>query len=465
MFSRIIPFGAAFTAIGLFGVVAGCSSQDGSFSDTAEGEVDTANASLASGGPQNLKAFVGGNNIALTWDAYSEFNVKHYRIFRDGIEIGRSWPRLRHAQAAAGFTDPDVKRGQTYQYQVQAMSDTGLSSPMSGSVTATHPTQGFPVPTITIDDSQAPETRPLLDRGARALKTWYPKIADLIAAPAYTPSASLTIRIVKVDNCVSAGWTAGGNTLNICDYMYEADDNEGDMGLFVHEATHIMQNYHSGAPRAVDEGIASWAGDLSQGITRNPPLDKLSYLNGYEYAASFYRWIQENYNPNFIRNMNVRAHYGEFKYDWYRLETGKEVSELWQAMTGVSLSKPFSLFTGQGLCAVSTSMYGGFPVALQPCSSEDQAKSTAFEPYRTRLHMDAHCLEVTSEKNVIQGDCNAPTDAQRWGHTSLGQWKSLKNFECLQPEGGALVAGKKLVTAPCDSNSPAQKWTAPGVGL
>jgi hypothetical protein len=247
--------------------------------------------------------------------------------------------------------------------------------------------------------------------------------------------------------------------------MYAADDNEGDMGLFVHEATHILQNYHAGAPRPVDEGIASWAGDLSQGITSDPSVDNLSYLNGYEYAAKFFRWIEENYNPKFIRNMNIRAHYAEFKYDWYKLETGKEVNELWQEMTQVVLSKPFSLITGMGLCAVSTSMDAGAPLEVQPCSSEDQAKNTAYEPRRTRLHVDAHCLEVTSEKHVIQGDCNNPTDAQRWGHTNLGLWKSLKNLECLQPEGGSLVAGTKLVTAPCDGSSPAQKWTAPGVVL
>ncbi|HET9958812.1 MAG TPA: basic secretory protein-like protein [Polyangiaceae bacterium] len=475
MFHRS-PRTSAALSLSILAACAACSAQDRSVSaqDSPSEELNHTTAPLSSAGPANLKAFVGGNDIALTWNAYPEFTVAYYRIFRDGREMGRAWPRRTHAVAFAGFADPSVERGITYSYQVQAVGTAGETSPLSSSVSATHPTNGFPVPAILIDDSAAPQLRPLLNKGADALRTWYPKIADLIAVGGYTPSKFLTLRAMvnrypgedsSVNHCGGAGWADGGDVLKICDYM--ANDDEGDMGLFVHEATHILQNYHSGAPKAVDEGIATWAGDLSQGIVRSLDFRNLSYMNGYEYSAAFYGWIQSHVSPSFVRNMNIRAHNAEFKYEWYKLETGQDVNQLWRAMTQVSLTMPFELRTFASLCAVPQDG----KVKLEACRTEDQAKYFVYDPQLKRLYMNAHCLTVTNDGQVTDTTCGArkldgseqelPANAQSWTYTGT-TWANVGTSQCLQPQGPTFLAGTPLVTAPCSS---ASKWSAPAAPL
>ncbi|GAM27165.1 hypothetical protein SAMD00019534_103400 [Acytostelium subglobosum LB1] len=81
------------------------------------------------------------------------------------------------------------------------------------------------------------------------------------------------------------------------------------MDWLVHELTHALQNYNSGAiPGWWVEGMADvgkfyYTPDDEQGFPFPSGLTE-HYTKGYEHAARWFMWIEHNYRPNFVVNLN-----------------------------------------------------------------------------------------------------------------------------------------------------------------
>jgi hypothetical protein len=334
----------------------------------------------------------------------------------------------------------------------------GESSLLSAAVSATQPVSRVPKPVVTIDDSAAPEARWYFEAGKRALEVWYPKIAQLIAYPDYLPLSTLKILAM---NCSGGGWADGDRVLKICGKgAPDSPPPNIDTGLFVHEATHILQDYHPGALFALAEGIASWAGDLSQGIVRPASLftPGLTYLNGYEYSGAFYGWVDKAH-PSFIRNMNLRAHNAEFQFAWLQEETGETVEQLWRGMTGVELSPPGSLIANTKQCIRTPDLLQApnTPLVLTPCGETDADKQVVYQPDLKRIHVNAHCMGVDGSWVMYQAS-NDPR-VPEWQYEN-GSWVNQATHRCLQPLGGPTPYKDRLITAVCNSDSDAQHWSS-----
>src|SRR5690606_11975813 len=132
----------------------------------------------------------GGNNLVLLWDAPAE-KIASYDVYRNGtkvtnVKVGSD--TLKSDRQGTRYIDNSISRGATYQYQVRAISTAGIHSELSSVVTTTPPTGGMPVPNVTYTATGAEDVIPFIENYMiPEVKTWYPKIANAIAYPDYTP--------------------------------------------------------------------------------------------------------------------------------------------------------------------------------------------------------------------------------------------------------------------------------------
>lgn len=65
------------------------------------------------------------------------------------------------------------------------------------------------------------------------------------------------------------------------------------------------------------------------------------YYDSYKTTATFYRWIEKNYDKNFIRKINLALRDGKYNIGLFKEYTGKTVEELWaQFADDIRAKKP-----------------------------------------------------------------------------------------------------------------------------
>ncbi len=65
------------------------------------------------------------------------------------------------------------------------------------------------------------------------------------------------------------------------------------------------------------------------------------YYDSYKVTATFYRWIEKNYDKNFIRKINLALRDGKYNIGLFKEYTGKTVEELWaQFADDIRAKKP-----------------------------------------------------------------------------------------------------------------------------
>jgi len=110
--------------------------------------------------------------------------------------------------------------------------------------------------------------------------------------------------------------------------------------LVAHEVAHVLQVPYLGyAPPGFIEGMATF---VEQEFT-NPPMEAqpyaygMHYLNGYDHAANFYRWIDENYRVGqtpIVDSLHVQLLASTYtSQSWVDL-TGHTMEELWEIFSG-----------------------------------------------------------------------------------------------------------------------------------
>lgn len=417
-------------------------------------------------------AHTGGTDIAVLWEpiVWSSPTLR-YDVYRDGQLVGTARPSIYALKpSSATYIDADVVANQTYSYEVQAVASNGTRAARSAPVSITHSTEGTPVPAITVDDGGYPHTLPYLELGKRYLQTWYPKIANILAYPVYQPPSAITLRAVReipnnqVDECLGAGWVdipGHGNVVFICAY-----DNLGssdDVGLFVHEATHLMQGYSGAQLPAAGEGIASWAGNLATGLDNklaSPPLG--SYFDNYEYGSYFFEWIARTYDkPSFIRDLHLVCRDGTYSNAWLATYTGQTLGQMFGTMTETKYTSPgpLRLYTGQYAYPSDTKLTAGSKIVLKGSPSnpgrffQGPISGTA-GPLRWEKNT---CAVEDAQGFVVVQSCSSGSPTL-WSYApAVSSFRSETTGRCLQPQGGSLVSNTPLVTTPC-VNAATQRW-------
>jgi hypothetical protein len=430
---------------------------------TAEGAAEDLEARTSALTAPRPKAYLGGRDVALVWESGPGLR---YDVYRNGKLITLA-PGAPTSGAPNTFIDRTVVDGLTYVYQVVAIDiATGNRSPFGESATVVFTNQGVPAPNITIDLSKIPSATPgrenLLKDGKNFLETWYPKIVKALTSPVYLPPMDLTLMAHPdgVAPCSGPG-AASGWVDKPLPIVHICAGASAGMGLFVHEATHVIQVVRGPTLMSAEESIASWAGNLSIGKPNEHWLPLMSFFDDYEYGAYFYDWIASTYNkPNFVRDLNLAAYRNEYGNGaWLVQYTGLSLGQLWGNMYGAPFTSPGALRNAAG--------YYAYPVdsALKTWTllrlRKDPPEPERF--FQGPLQGDSGllrwykgtCFGENPQHYVAIRDC-ADGTAATWQYKN-GAFMNVGNNRCLQPRGGVSAEGTLLVTEPCNG-SAAQHW-------
>jgi hypothetical protein len=473
--------------------------------------------------PAQLNAVTGGDSIVLMWaSSTGDTTITNYHVYRDGVHIGTSSaanPGTVYKQGTR-FTDWDILRGGTYSYQVQAIDGNGVVSELSPATVVTAPTDTTPEPQVTLDVSLAPELEAwATEYVLPEVRAWYPKISDLIAYPNYTPPARFTIKFNPAAGTAHADWRRGLIEVN----PGHAANNPHDLGLFIHEFTHIIQSTPGFTRGWIIEGTADWAREYVY-RDRAPivPGVRDSYIQGYSQGSMFLEYFRQQVHPDSIRRANVALHNNTYHDEILtHRTTARTLDAHWLRMLNVP---GHEIRTGSvvasrygGKCLDNYAYIGdnGNRIVSWTCTGTDnQYWSAVLNPdgtYAMRVH--GKCLDVsnsgTANGSLVQlWTCNW-TGAQKWqvigtalvnagsgkcldgGNLASGtqmriwdcngsieqQWNIATNTptgsiralmtqqlpnKCIENRGGNGVYGNPIVVSTC--GAPGQQWTVVPVG-
>ncbi len=432
--------------------------------------------------PSNLVARTGGNSIALLWDLPAD-STGSTEIFRNGTKIGTVIPGngvVHGDKLGTRYIDRAVTRGTTYQYQVRSVSSSGQATALSPAINVTHPTNTTPVPTITIDAAQATDLTDYLNNQAKPeIETWYSKISDTLAYPSYTPLNSMRLFMdASYTGVASADYTT--RTIRVNPAWLRANLEDGG-GMFLHEATHILQAYPSDTTGWATEGIADWVRDYytRERYQLHVPKPNAKLTNGYAESAYMLQWAETKYSVGLIRKLNIALHNGTYTNSFVPNLTGGRTPEQLYAEAQAAHLGAKGLFKLLNNCMdlKDSSTVSGTDLRILTCAGSSTAQQW------TLLYTDAGLNGTTKNKfaivnygvdpagrcalayntssRVASVPCQSPLDKRdKWSRGSGNSLINLDTGKCLASTNNSPTSGSLLVTTPCDG-SAAQSWTLP----
>ncbi len=432
-------------------------------------------AAAASTMPTNLQVFTGGDNIALVWDMPAD-PVQGVQVWRDGTQIATVTPSsgvsIQNLQIGKEYDDNAVTAGSTYQYKLRAVLAGGATSDFTPAVSVTQPKDSMPVPTITVNTAGASTALAnyMQTYIVPLLKTWYPKDANELAYPAYTPPASLSISFTLSDGNYCETYSSGSTGMINCDPNQVAgamtQPNNDVAAAFVHESTHAIQNNASG-PSWVIEGGASWASDFfaRQNINNFIPHPG-DQLGGYTPGAWFIEFMRENYSANFPRDVNIAAHSQTYSDGIIAKDTGGRLTtaaQAWQTAIDAYNSTTGAITGTGGKCVeVENGTVGyGSKVVLDDCGTNSSrlvtnAKFTSGVGTNVCLDDNASSGTKADSWTCVDGATN-----ETWAVLGNGEVLSEASHACLTNQGGVNEAGNPVILSAC-TGGPSQLWQVGG---
>ncbi|MGA2751140.1 MAG: basic secretory protein-like protein [Verrucomicrobiota bacterium] len=202
--------------------------------------------------------------------------------------------------------------------------------------------EGKTLATITVDTTQAPDMAAWGRHAGELCAEWYPKICQWLESEDFTPPKTVRLRIR--DGRGVAGTSGATITFN-ANYFRR---HSSDYGAAIHELTHVVQAYPSfrgsnANPGWVVEGMADYIrfSKFEPEAPRprfRPDRDK--YDSGYRVTAFFLEWIEQNYDKQFVKEVNAACRAGKFQMELFKQHTGKTADELWQEYSNWLAQKP-----------------------------------------------------------------------------------------------------------------------------
>ena len=178
-----------------------------------------------------------------------------------------------------------------------------------------------------VDTNDAPDLKEWGKRAGALCVTWFPKVAALLPSEGFTPPKEVTLYFdPKMKGVAHA--LGGKITISAAFVRSHLDD----MGMVVHELTHVVQSYPPGGPGWLVEGIADYIRIVHfEPQAPRPKLDpaKASYKDAYKTTAMFLEWIEQHHAAGVVVKMNAALRAGKYQDELWSKLTGKTVDELW----------------------------------------------------------------------------------------------------------------------------------------
>ncbi len=182
---------------------------------------------------------------------------------------------------------------------------------------------------ITIDSSQAEDLAPWGEKAKALCELWYPKIVAELDSEGFKPRETMKIVFKKK---MAAPAAAGGDNISVsAPYVRDHTD---DLGMMVHELTHIVQAYPGQKENLgwLTEGIADYIRFWKfEPHVKQSQIDtkKASYRDAYRTTAAFLGWMSKAYDPAIVRKLNAKLRAGNADATIFNDLTGKSIDELW----------------------------------------------------------------------------------------------------------------------------------------
>ncbi len=185
-----------------------------------------------------------------------------------------------------------------------------------------------PVVKVVVDTSEVPEAAAWGKKAKALVELWHPKVSDLLKSDGFTPPTEVKIVFKKDMKGVAF---ASGRTITIASKWIEKHPE--DLGMVVHELTHVVQSYRRGGPSWLVEGIADYIRFLHYEPKTRIRIDtkKASYRDSYRTSAKFLGWVEKTYDKDLVRKLNEALREGEYKDALFETRTKQTLDQLWAA--------------------------------------------------------------------------------------------------------------------------------------
>ena len=171
-------------------------------------------------------------------------------------------------------------------------------------------------------------------------KEWYPRLVELLGAKNTKPPREITLVMDFDYKGVAA--TSGTRISMSPEWVRKHPD---DLGMVVHELTHVVQGYPRYDPVWLVEGIADWTRWFNfepKDKRPHPNPDKATARDSYRTTAAFLDWATMKYDKDLVKKLNAALKADTYTEALWKNLTGKTLDELnteWIAALRVSAVK------------------------------------------------------------------------------------------------------------------------------
>lgn len=185
------------------------------------------------------------------------------------------------------------------------------------------------VPQFEADTSQVPDLQPW-GRAAEALcQVWYPRIVDLLQSDDSVRPLPPRVKITFEKDMKGVAYVTGTEMHIAADWV-RAHPN--DMGMVIHELTHLVQRYDRAGSGWLVEGIADYIrAKYFEPALATPRInfDKAKYTDSYKTTAAFLIWTEKKYGADLVPTLHSLLRERMYSDASFKEFTGKDVSQLW----------------------------------------------------------------------------------------------------------------------------------------
>ena len=193
-----------------------------------------------------------------------------------------------------------------------------------------------PAVKVVVDTSEVPEVAEWGKKAKSLVETWHPKVSELLKSDGFTPPNEVKIVFKKDMKGVAY---ASGKTITISANWIKAHPD--DLGMVVHEMTHVIQAYRRGGPSWLVEGIADYVRFIHYEPKTHIRIDtkKASYRDSYRTSAKFLGWVEKTHDKDLVRKLNEALRKGKYKDELFETYTKQTLDQLWAAFLVVEERK------------------------------------------------------------------------------------------------------------------------------
>jgi hypothetical protein len=176
-----------------------------------------------------------------------------------------------------------------------------------------------------VDASDAPDLAPWFEKVGKVCERQYPMICDELWSDGFKPRTLIKLKLDKNYNGVAEA--SGGNIRGSVTYFKSHQD---DIGAFVHETVHCVQNYGRGNPGWMVEGIADYIRfyKYEPGKLGKLKPEQARYNGSYRTTAAFLAFVCDRYDRECVKKINARMREGKYQEETWKALTGKTLAEL-----------------------------------------------------------------------------------------------------------------------------------------